>query len=319
MSLTLKSRWIWSTVAVVLVWATLSPVLVGFWLVLSTSHSPAVPEGLAFGLRTLGLTLIVLGPLAGVLFVSILGALVLLMLAAARYLWLLATTAGTLVSTGATPSARPEPSTDLRALQKLKDAIAERRWPDVEELFRLLQQDNADLAREMEPIIRREREAHTRELQEALEQARNQNNPQAVLDVRDKLAALLELHERQDLDREIARWSMVYLREALHEGRARELIDLIERMVATFGESTTEGMELKNALPILRRSAGRCPDCGQPYDISMERCPECEHKRQLRLGKGSPFEEGDNGGPMKWQRPPEDGPNARPQDGDASS
>ncbi len=174
-----------------------------------------------------------------------------------------------------------------RRVKELEAAVAERKWDRVEELVEELERlcrDRAVLERVRE-LVDAERAEHVRELTEQLEAAKQEANPQGVLDLRDRLVGLLETKERRKLDEMLAAWSLAYLREALHEGRTRELIDLIERMVETFGESTPEGLELKNALPILRRSAGRCPDCGKPYDISLERCPECERRRMARKKK----------------------------------
>ncbi len=188
-----------------------------------------------------------------------------------------------------------------RRVKELEAAVAERKWQRVEELFAELEGTcrEEQLLERLRSLVRSEQAEHVRELTEQLEAAKQDANPQGVLDVRDRLVQLLETQERRKLDETLAAWSLAYLREALHEGRTRELIDLIERMVETFGESTPEGLELKNALPILRRSAGRCPDCGKPYDISLERCPDCEQQRRIRkkaVAANEPSEDGGGNG-----------------------
>lgn len=288
--------WVRVGLVVILVWGLVSPVIVGAWLLAETPRQLLESETLPFLLRAQGVVLVTVGPLAAIVLLSLVMALVALMLAGARYLWLRAEAARGAEGAGEASAGREEQAPAPNTVEELRQAIAERKWADVDRLLDALQGSRPDLAQDLLTLAERERSAHARELRQALQEAQSQNNPQAVLDVRDRLVGLLEISERQDLDREIARWSIGYLREALHEGRARELIDLIERMVATFGESTTEGMELKNALPILRRSAGRCPDCGEPYDISLERCPDCEQKRRMKKAESSATGSGGNGG-----------------------
>jgi hypothetical protein len=175
-------------------------------------------------------------------------------------------------------------------VRRLRDAIARGRWQEAYELLSdLLERFPGDTAVErLAADYQTQRNQHVAELKLELQRAQADGDPQRVLNVRDRLAMVLELDECRQLDKEVARWSMTFLREALHEGRARDLIGVIERMVETFGETTQEGAELKSALPILRRSAGRCPDCGQPYDIALERCSACETKRRARSRSASP-------------------------------
>ncbi len=270
--------------------SVIGPIILGGWLYHEANGQRAYSAVL---LRSAGIAIALLGPvvLASLCVLSWTAAAFLV--AAARYLWF-RTESGP-GNAKAVASARPSKGATQLA-ESIRRAVAERKWTGVEELLRELQELDRELAKELTELAHREQEAHAKELREALRAAREQNNPQAVLDVRDRLVSLLSVDERQDLDREIAQWSIAYLRDALHEGRARELIDVIERMVETFGESTAEGMELKNALPILRRSAGRCPDCGEPYDISLERCPDCERKLRARKARSGTLEPGRNGG-----------------------
>jgi hypothetical protein len=134
--------------------------------------------------------------------------------------------------------------------------------------------------------LRRQRDVpRTREL---LKQAQQASNAEQVLDLRDRLCEYLEGQDQTDLDRQVGRWAVLFLREALAGGRAADVIDIAERVAETFGDSSSEGAHLRTALPMLRRGAGRCPECGQPYDVTLVRCAACTTKREQRRASAAP-------------------------------
>lgn len=124
---------------------------------------------------------------------------------------------------------------------------------------------------------RRKRDAA--ELRALLDESQTGKNPDLVLDLRDRLSKLLDETVAADLDRQVARWCTVHLRESLADGRASDTIETVERVVRTFGDTINDVIQLRAALPMLRRGAGRCPDCGEPYDVRLARCVECAAKR----------------------------------------
>ncbi len=116
-------------------------------------------------------------------------------------------------------------------------------------------------------------------LREQLDQAEKAADGEAMLNARDRLSAYLDGTQLHQVDRRVAHWMATLLRAALVQGRAKEVIGLAERVADAFGSTTPEGAQVRSSLPTLRRSAGLCPDCSQPYDVSLVRCPACEAKR----------------------------------------
>jgi predicted amidophosphoribosyltransferase len=53
-----------------------------------------------------------------------------------------------------------------------------------------------------------------------------------------------------------------------------DVAELAARAAESFGD-TPEGASLRASLPTLRRSAGLCPRCAQPYAGIDEACPQC--------------------------------------------
>ena len=150
--------------------------------------------------------------------------------------------------------------------RRLAASFAEK-FPDVPEA--------RDLPAQVEAAVQRRVESLRRQLDESLQA----NDPDAALNARDRLAPHLEGAELETLDRRVARRVIGYVRESLAEGRARDAVPIAERVVNSMGDTTSEGAQLRAALPTLRRSIGLCPDCGQPFDVSLVRCAACEAKR----------------------------------------
>jgi len=154
-------------------------------------------------------------------------------------------------------------------------AVAER-FPDSTEAKGLLARVEAEYGRRVQG------------LRELLDEAVRANDAEAILNSRDRLSGYLAGSEFEQLDRRVARVVASYLREALAEGKAREIVHLAERVVDVLGDSTSEGAQVRAALPTLRRSAGLCPECGEPYDVSLVRCATCESKRAKKPVRAKP-------------------------------
>ena len=169
----------------------------------------------------------------------------------------------------------------LQAIDAVREAIRREWWDQARRLAASFAEqfpaapEAKDLAAQVEAAFTR----RVQSLREQLDTAERAADGETMLNTRDRLSGYLNGTELYQVDRRVAHWMATHLREALAGGRAREVIHLAERVVDAFGDTTNEGAQVRTALPTLRRSAGLCPDCGQPYDVSLVRCPACEAKR----------------------------------------
>lgn len=80
--------------------------------------------------------------------------------------------------------------------------------------------------------------------------------------------------EPKVLDR-LRKSSMEEIFQRMHSGTVREDVAVLaQAVVATFPEST-EGKTLAQVIGVLRRSAGLCPRCAQPYRGIASACHDC--------------------------------------------
>jgi hypothetical protein len=162
-------------------------------------------------------------------------------------------------------------------LDEVRAAIRKGEWSIAESLVQALVRDEPESgeATELVTEIGRGREESIGKLKARLEASRSALDPDAVLSVRDELVALLEPEGRKELDRDVVRWLMNLLQRRLRTGTVRaDVATLAEKMADRFPE-TPEGASLRASLPTLRRSAGLCPRCSQPYQGLDEACPAC--------------------------------------------
>ncbi len=119
------------------------------------------------------------------------------------------------------------------------------------------------------------KQARSETLLARLESARQVGDPEQVLLIRDELIAILNRENRQSLDRETVGWLMSLIHKRLRAGTFGPDIALLAGRIAEHFAETTEGASLRAALPTLRRSAGLCPRCVEPYTGVAEACPRC--------------------------------------------
>lgn len=171
-----------------------------------------------------------------------------------------------------------------QAIDAVREAVRREWWDQARRLAASFAEqfpaapEAKDLAAQVEAAFTRK----VQSLREQLDTAERASDSEVMLNTRDRLSGYLNGTELYQVDRRVAHWMAAHLREALAEGRAREVIHLAERVVDAFGDTTNEGAQVRAALPTLRRSAGLCPDCGQPYDVSLVRCPACDAKRTAK-------------------------------------
>ncbi len=112
-------------------------------------------------------------------------------------------------------------------------------------------------------------------LRDRIEAAKQANDPEGAMASRDELARVLQGEPFKEVDRSLAKWLIALIHKRLRTGTIRpEVADLAAQVAGRFG-GTTEGASLRAALPTLRRSAGLCPRCGEPYPGLADACPKC--------------------------------------------
>ncbi|MDR3633675.1 MAG: hypothetical protein P4L84_07545 [Isosphaeraceae bacterium] len=169
------------------------------------------------------------------------------------------------------------PSTHNENLSTLRRTIAEREWAVAEQLIRDFavaypeHPEAALLAGE----LAQGREAATHDLMARLDAARAANDPDRVLELRDALTLLLSGEPLRALDRDLAKWFLHVIQKRLRAGGVKPDIPLLAARVADALDTTPEGASLRASLPTLRRSAGLCARCAEPYAGIADACPKC--------------------------------------------
>jgi hypothetical protein len=108
-----------------------------------------------------------------------------------------------------------------------------------------------------------------------LKAAREVNDPLRVLELYQSIAPALEPDSRTALQTEIAEWFLTVIYRRLRTGKIQvEVVELAGQFAETFA-ATTQGASVRAALPTMRRSAGLCPRCAQPYIGTAPACPDC--------------------------------------------
>jgi hypothetical protein len=116
--------------------------------------------------------------------------------------------------------------------------------------------------------------------QSELRAAQDANDADRVLELYRMLAPCLELIDRPAFDRELAGWFLTLIHRRLRGGTIQvDVVNLATQFAETFG-TTVEGASVRAALPTLRRSAGLCPRCAQPYLGVADTCAQCRTNGQ---------------------------------------
>lgn len=174
---------------------------------------------------------------------------------------------------GNTTAASPQ-STRADAIRR---AIREGLWEEARSLAETFAASSPDSteARQLIEEVDQGRETAANSLRARLEASRTVNDPEAVLEYREQLLPLLSPGDRRDLDRDLIRWLLALLMRRLRTGTVRTDVAELAARVAELFPDTPEGASLRASLPTLRRSAGLCPRCAQPYRGVEDACPEC--------------------------------------------
>ncbi len=108
-----------------------------------------------------------------------------------------------------------------------------------------------------------------------LQAAQEVNDPERVLELYHAMMPCFETEERPRFDRELASWFLTVIHRRLRTGTIQvDVVNLATRFSESFA-TTAAGASVRAALPTLRRSAGLCPRCGQPYIGVADACAQC--------------------------------------------
>ncbi len=118
--------------------------------------------------------------------------------------------------------------------------------------------------------------AHARTAQLAqLRAAREVSDADRVLELYQSLAPLLDDEATANLDADLSRWFLRLLHNRLRGGKIQPELAILATRIADAFSHTADGASLRASLPTLRRSAGLCPRCGQPFLGLASACPAC--------------------------------------------
>jgi hypothetical protein len=119
------------------------------------------------------------------------------------------------------------------------------------------------------------RHAASHELVAKIEAAREVNDPDRVIELHDTLKPLLSGDALRTFDRDLAKWFLALIHRRLRAGTVRADVAVLAARVAGSFDDTPEGASLRASLPTLRRAAGLCARCAQPYTGIADACPVC--------------------------------------------
>ncbi len=163
------------------------------------------------------------------------------------------------------------------AIAEIRRAIREGTWKLAASLLADLELQFPD-SPEREPLAEELAEASRKtaiDRRARLDAARSANDAGAVLSYRDELADLLGPDLLAPLDRDVLTWVMGLLMKKMRTGSVNaDVVSLAARVAESFAHRP-EGASLRASLPTLRRSAGLCARCAEPYAGDEDFCPKC--------------------------------------------
>lgn len=171
------------------------------------------------------------------------------------------------------------PTVDPRtmAIDEARQAIKESRWLHADLLLDQLEETSPE-APEIGPLraaVNKGKATAVGSLKARLNAAREASDTEGVIAYRDELMRYLPDTSRTELDREVLKWLMLVIQRRMRTGSVRADVAHLAANVAERFAETVEGASLRAALPTLRRSAGLCPRCAQPYAGIDDTCPDC--------------------------------------------
>ena len=132
------------------------------------------------------------------------------------------------------------------------------------------------------------RRTAAQELLAKIDAARTVNDPERVIELRDALQPLLDPDALRATDRDLAKWFVGILFRRSRAGTIRADVARLAGQVAARFDGTPEGASVRASLPTLRRAAGLCALCGQPYLGIENACPICLAGAPLSVPPSAP-------------------------------
>ena len=121
----------------------------------------------------------------------------------------------------------------------------------------------------------RSRDRAVADLNDRISAARLANDVDGALVAHEELTKILFGDDRKDLDRSMVAWLMKMIQRRLRTIPVGTDVATLATVVSERFGGTPEGASLRAALPTLRRSAGLCPRCSEPYLGVDDACPKC--------------------------------------------
>lgn len=167
--------------------------------------------------------------------------------------------------------------TRARHLAEIRQAIRGRLWDEAATLVAAFSDSHPDdpEAPRLAAELAEARAAARDEFLAKIAAAREVNEPERVLELRDELKPLADPDALRVLDRDLAKWLLMLIHRRLRTGTVRADVAVLAGRVAATLDETPEGASLRASLPTLRRAAGLCPRCAQPYTGVADACPAC--------------------------------------------
>ena len=181
-----------------------------------------------------------------------------------------------------TPTSDPEPATvpdrtDGRSVaDEVRAAIDEGRWDRAQSILDGLPSPADDpQIKSLGLELARSRDRLIANLTDRMNAARLANDADGALGAHDELIKILQGDDRKEVDRSMVAWLMKLIQRRLRSIPVGTDVATLAAVVADRFGGTPEGASLRAALPTLRRSAGLCPRCSEPYLGVDDACPKC--------------------------------------------
>lgn len=176
-----------------------------------------------------------------------------------------------------------------RTIVDIRQAIRKAKWDEARALLDAFATDHVDdpHASVLDQELQTARDAARDDSLAQLDAARQVNDPDRVLELHQFLVPLLEAEARNSLEAELSKWFLRLIHNRLRTGKIQTDVALLAGRIAESFSHTVEGASLRASLSTLRRSAGLCPRCAQPYTGVADACPTCMgHGQQPVLPEG---------------------------------
>ena len=159
----------------------------------------------------------------------------------------------------------------------VRRSIQARDWSKASALLEAFSRDHPDESRvsSLSEELQAARVAALRDHSSQLDAARKVNDPERVLDLHREMIPLLEAEARATLEADLSQWFLKLIHKRLRTGKIQTDVAVLAGRIADAFSHTVEGASLRASLPTLRRSAGLCPRCSQPYTGIADACPTC--------------------------------------------